>query len=42
MLRKIDAFPYPHLDRMLSGYLKVVIESACREESLKQEFIEFA
>lgn len=41
-MRKIDAFPYPHLDLMLSGYLKVLIESACREETIKQEFIEFA
>lgn len=42
VLRKIDAFPYPHLDRMLSGYLKVLIEAASREEALKQEFVEFA
>ena len=35
VMRKIDAFPHPHLDRMLSGYLKVLIEAACREETLK-------
>ena len=32
VLRKIDAFPYPHLERLLAQLIRVMIESEKREQ----------